>query len=74
MAEQFVYTDINQVPVPWRSYKSARLNLTQINEIMADAFANATGDSPDYGGAKARFAESHHIEQGFWISGAEENN
>ncbi len=74
MADRFEYTDINQVPAPWRSHKSARLNLAQINEIMADAFANATGDSPDYGGAKARFADSHYIEQGFWVSGVKENS
>lgn len=71
--EVHVYKDINEVPQTWRTYKSARLNLSQINEIMNDAYEQAINeDQPDYGGAKQRFASSHHIEEGFWIEGVRE--
>jgi hypothetical protein len=68
-----VYTDLNTVPTAWRTYKSARLNLFQINEIISEAYATAieteTGKIPNYGGARAKFSESHYIEDGFWVKG-----
>lgn len=85
--EAYKYQSINEVPASWRSHKSARLSLAQINEIMADAHANPittktridnedgteeviASETPDYGGARRRFAESHHIENSFWLAGA----
>jgi hypothetical protein len=85
--EVYKYQSINEVPQSWRTHKSARLSLAQINEIMTDAHANPfvstttsenedgmvieiTSETPDYGGARRRFSESHHIENSFWVNGA----
>lgn len=79
--EAYIYETINQVPKPWRTYKSAKLSLEQINGIVADAALHAIQTTnpdgtllcevPDLGGARRRFADSHHIDSGFWVSGAE---
>jgi hypothetical protein len=66
--EVYEYQTLNEVPVPWRTYKSARLSLNQINEIMKDAAENSiTADVMDLGGARRRFSESHEIVYGFWV-------
>jgi hypothetical protein len=74
--EAHTYTDINNVPVPWRTYKSVRLNLNQINEIISNAYLHPieteTGNIPDYGKARAEFAATHHVEDGFWVKGESE--
>lgn len=67
-----VYENIYDVPASWRTYRSARLSIAQINSIMADAYDNKIdpGDGapiPDYGGARERFEQSHTIEDGFWV-------
>jgi len=71
-----VYTDIFQAPVHLRLYKNARLSLKQINDIVADAYANKipSGDSaiPDFGGAKVRFEATHKIEKNFWVQKTDE--
>lgn len=71
-----VYTDMfgeNSPPAPFKVYMGARLSLDQVNAIMADAYEHkiTSGDSviPDFGGARKRFADNHHIEQGFWVTG-----
>ena len=86
--EVYKYQSINEVPVPWRTHKSARLSLNQINEIVEDAHSHpieseielpnedgtsikASTEVPDYAGARKRFAEANHVENGFWLSGAE---
>lgn len=71
-----VYTDIYQAPKHLRIYRSARLSLEQINEMIADAYANLLPPKegvrdttiPDFGGAKKRFEEGHEIENGFWVT------
>lgn len=73
-----VYADIYEIPVSLRTYRSAKLSLAQINELVADAYAHMLKteegirdtEIPDFGGAKVRFAASHHIEKGFWVNGA----
>jgi len=71
----YVYEDINRVPKPWRTLKSAKLSLSQINEIMETAYAESidteSGNVPNYGVARRKFMETHHIEEGFWVDGAE---
>jgi carbamate kinase len=69
----FMYSDLNQVPVELRSYKNAKLNAQQINEIVADAYAHAIThpngiEVPDWGNAKSRFETSHHIDLGYWVN------
>lgn len=87
--EFYKYQNTNEVPRPWRTFKSARLSLAQINAIMEDAHTNpvksetelvsaegeitkAPIEIPDFAGARRRFAESHHIENSFWVEGQEE--
>jgi hypothetical protein len=79
--EVYVYHDINEVPIKWRTLKSARLSLQQINDIMADAYdhtlATQTDEGqtikiPDFGGARQRFTETHEIEEGFWVKAREQ--
>jgi len=64
------------VPESWRTYKSARLSVPQINAILADAYAHKItfGDSviPDYGGARLRFEGTHEIVDGFWVGAGKE--
>ena len=75
MAEQpYVYEDIYEAPAHFRVYRSARLSLNQINELIADAYANILSiseeretDIPDFGGAKKRFEDAHEITNGFWV-------
>jgi hypothetical protein len=63
-----VYKDIYEVPEAWRTYRSARLSVPQINEIIKDAYHNSLANGlPDYGGAKERFEAAHTIEDGFWV-------
>ena len=67
-----VYTEIYQAPTHLRILRGARLSLAQINELVADAYANKiqSGDAflPDFGGAKRRFEETHEIEKRFWVN------
>lgn len=67
-----VYTEIYEAPAHLRKYRSARLSLQQINDIIADAYTNRieSGDTtlPDYGGAKKRFENTHEIVSGFWVN------
>ena len=73
------YTDIYQAPAHLRIYRSARLSLSQINALIADAYNNmleieeGVRDTriPDFGGAKRRFEDAHKIEKGFWVSKGE---
>jgi hypothetical protein len=63
-----VYKDIYEVPEAWRTYRSARLSVAQINSIIADAYESSPNNGlPDYGGAKERFGQHHIIENGFWV-------
>ncbi len=74
-----IYTDIYQAPKHLRVYRSARLSLDQINDLIADAYANMLPVEegiretaiPDFGGAKTRFEETHVIEKGFWVKKGE---
>lgn len=65
-----------EIPLAWRTYKSAQLSVGHVNAIMQDAYANKieTGDStvPDFGGAKERFELDHEIVDGFWVNTASE--
>lgn len=72
-----VYTDMfgeNSPPAPFKTYRSGRLSLQQINNMMADAYAHKleAGDSliPDFGGARERFAAKHEIVNGLWVAKA----
>lgn len=68
LMEVYIYTSINEVPKPWRTYKSARLSLDQINSIISDANDNLTESGvADLGGARRRFSENHEIVEGFWV-------
>ena len=76
-----VYTDIYQAPKHWRLHRGARLSVDQINQIIADAYANMLPVEPDvrdtaipdFGGARARFEEKHAIEKGFWVERKEDS-
>ena len=63
----YEYKTLNDVPVKWRTYKSAKLNVQQVNEIMADAYTSMKDGIPDYGGSRRRFAEAREIQDGFWV-------
>jgi hypothetical protein len=73
--QPYVFKDIYQAPAHMRIYRGARLSLDQINEMIADAYANklpaeeGVRDTaiPDYGNAKKRFEEKHEIVTGFWV-------
>jgi hypothetical protein len=75
----YVYKDIYEAPAHLRVHRSARLSLSQINALVADAYANmlpaenGVRDTaiPDFGSAKKRFEETHKIEKGFWVSKGE---
>lgn len=76
-----VFEDIYQAPAHLRIYRSARLSLSQINSMVADAYNNklpveeGVRDTviPDFGGAKVRFEKLHKIEKGFWVNKTEED-
>lgn len=73
MEERYVYKDLNEVPVKWRSYKGARLSLEQVNLIMEYAYDNMMELEdgtfiPAYGQARIYFEEMFYIENGIWIS------
>jgi hypothetical protein len=70
-----VYTDIYQAPKHLRVFRSAKLSLKQINDLIADAYSNMLPveegvrdtEIPDFGNAKNRFQEAHVIKDGFWV-------
>lgn len=70
--EPYTYKDLNEVPPHWRTYKGAKLNIDQINAIVADAYKHMiVGEEsiiPDYGGARERFNQENQIEDNMWIS------
>lgn len=76
MEQPFVYTTLHEVPEPWRKLYGARLNVDQINAMMADAYTlgtyssdaegNPAGFVPAYGTARRDFAARHYIVNGFW--------
>lgn len=76
-----VFTDIYEAPANLRMYRSARLSLQQINDLVADAYANklpveeGVRDTilPDIGGAKQRFEATHKVKSGFWVKKTEED-
>ena len=65
------FTDMNDVPEPWRVWRGAKLNLEQVNSIIEDAYDNQFEQEgsliPDYGGARARFEEKHEIVESLWV-------
>ena len=73
--QPYVYKDIYEAPAHLRIIRNARPSLKQINELVADAYANKLAPEegvrdtaiPDFGGAKNRFQEAHVIEKGFWV-------
>lgn len=75
MEEPYIYTDLNEVPVRWKFYKGARLNLEQINSIITTAYENKLtteyGDIPDYAYARDIFEKSHSIENNLWVTAVE---
>lgn len=75
MEEPYIYADLNEVPVRWKSYKGARLNLEQINSIIEIAYENKLtteyGDIPDYAYARSQFEEHHIIKNNLWVTTVE---
>lgn len=71
------YTDLNNVPEPFRKLSGAKLSLEHINWLSQrsaelGAFKKV-GDGeifePDEGAARVEFAASHHIEGSIWVEG-----
>jgi hypothetical protein len=77
----YVYQDIYEAPKHLRIFRSARLSLSQINDLIADAYAHMLQPEegvrdtvvPDFGGARNRFEQAHKIEKGFWVKKTEED-
>jgi hypothetical protein len=75
------FGDVYEAPANLRIFRSARLSLKQINDLIADAYANmlpieeGVRDTiiPDLGGARQRFEAAHKIQKGFWVSKTEED-
>jgi len=75
----YIYPDFNEVPEPWRRIQGGRLNLDQVNAILADAYANGRTNEhghflPDHGGARQRFMASHCLVDGWWAARTEGGN
>jgi hypothetical protein len=76
-----VFEDVYQAPAHMRIFRGARLNLKQINDMIADAYANklpieeGVRDTiiPDFGGARNRFEAAHKIQKGFWVLKTDED-
>jgi hypothetical protein len=69
--DYYIYKDLNEVPLRWRTYKGARLSLEQINNIISFACENPieteTGDIPNYAAGREELENTHEILKGFWI-------
>ncbi len=76
MEEAYIYTDLNEVPIKWRTYKGARLSLSQINDIMSYAYSNKIelNDNfiPDYGNARLNLEVKYEIKNNFWVTKEED--
>ena len=64
------YKSLNHVPYRFGRLRGARLNLQQVNEIIADAHASSEGPhdfAACLGQARARFEASHSLVNGTWV-------
>jgi hypothetical protein len=69
MAYQF--ESLHEVPVVWRTYKGARLTLSQVQSII-DESDKETGSNAGLASARVNFEKTHHIENNIWVDGGSE--
>ena len=81
MEQPYVYETIHEVPEPWRKLFGGRLNVRQVNAIMAKAYelgsyscdnqGNPAGFVPAYATARKWFTDRHVVINGFWATRGE---
>lgn len=73
----YVYSDVTEVPVPWRMLRGGYLNVRQVNWIMARAHKLGTWQKdpetgevlhflPDLGTARDEFVAAHELRDNQW--------
>jgi hypothetical protein len=65
----YQYQSLHEVPVPWRTYKGARLTLEQVQAIVNNA-DKISKDNSALATARKEFEKSHRIENGMWLKGS----